>query len=284
MSELEEDNILVDVSSFKEKVKKSTKINLFKFIARSFFSISTLTLILVYLLSPLGKVKINKLSGNYYLSSNDVLKLANLSKKDSLLKVREDVLMNRLNASSYISSSSVKWHMTYLNIYVDEVAPIAKSKKDIILSNGILLEDYQVRHDDYVIDETVDLPEFIDYSGSKDSALFLNSLKYLNKDLFKLIQYLDEGAITFNDYVSEETYFSVFFKRNDALLRIRFEKSIIKDALCETKVLTDAINVYKSFNTVTLQINGDELEVYEGIYRYDEDTRSYKVVTLVERS
>lgn len=281
MSDFEDDNILVDVAQFKEKINKSAKTTLFKVIARSFFSILTLALIFSYLLSPMGKVKINKLSGNYFLNEEDVLNIANVSKDDSLLKIHEDVLMNKLNDSSYIASSKVKWHMTYLDIYIDEVAPMTKSDGEVILSNGISFDDYKMRHSDYVIPKKIQLPEFIDYISSNDSASFLNSLKCLDKELFQTIEYLDERVVTF-DNVSFQKYFGVYFRQNDDLFRIQFEKSIISDALAETKVLKDAINDYKSFNT--MYIDEIEKEVYEGVYRYDKNSKSYKVVKLEERS
>lgn len=280
MSDFEDDNILVDVSQFKEKVNKSTKISLFKVIARSFFSVLTLSFILVYLLSPMGKVKINQLSGNYYLDSDKVIELAGLSKRDSLLKIREDVIMNRLNESSYIASSNVSWHMTYLDVEIDEVAPMAKSNGEIILSNGISLDTYRIRHLDYEISKNLDLPEFINYSEANYSSIFLNALKRLDKNLFKKVKYLDEAQVITKKL--DSICFGVYFEIGEDLFRIQIQKSIILEGLGNKDALESAINSCdeKTFSTVKV----DELgkEVYEAIYYYD--GVSYKIVSLKEGS
>lgn len=282
MSDFEDDNILVEVSSFKEKVKKSAKITLFKVITRSFFSVLTLTLILVYLLSPMGKVKINHLSGNFYLNSDDVLEIANLSKNDSLLGIKEEDIMKKLNNSSYIASSTVRWHMTYLDIEIDEVAAIAMSNNETILSNGISFTDYRIRHSDYQIPDNLSLPQYINYIRSNDSITFLNAMKYLDKSLFQKVAYLDERLVTF-DGQKHEKYFGVYFRINEDLFRIQIEKTNILDAISETDLLLAAINSY-DFNFNKMFIEELNKEVYEGLYIFDKKTNTYKIISLVERS
>ncbi len=280
MNDFEDDQILVDVANFKEKINKSTKKSFIKVLVRSFFSLFSLALILIYIVSPLNKVKINQLSGNFYLTSENVLELANLTTEDSLLRYHKQEIMERLNSSSFVASSKVEWHMTYLNVYIDEVAPLAKSGNDILLSNGALLSNYQQLHNDYHIPENIHLPAFLDFKYSKDSMMFLNSLKSLDKNLFNKVVYFDEHLVSL-DGRNEEKYFGLYFTIKDDLFRLQIQKSIVAETLKDCQdVILSALDSYSSFSKRA--VNELEKEVYNAICYFDGST--YKVQSLVERS
>lgn len=275
MSDFEEENILVDAAKFKNRIKVAANRNLFKVITRSFFGLFIFVLIFAYLLTPLGKIKINKLTGNKFLNTDDILNIADISDKDLLLSVKEDEVIKKLNDSSYIATSKVSWHLTYLNIYVDEIAPIAKDENKVLLTNGLYLTDYQFVHQDYEIKEGLTLPSYLNYLSSNDSELFLNSLKLLSEEMYDKVMYLDERMVI----SSEENgkFFGVYFKINEDLFRIQFAKDILSEALDNHDVLQVALNDYQSFDKV--HVEELDTDVYEALYSCNKNACSIKKIT-----
>ncbi len=245
MSDWENESVLQDITKFNTEIKKQTRLNHFKVGILSVCATAILLANIIYLASPLSKAKINKLTGNYDLDSQEVLKIAGLE-NSSLLSVDVEKVINNLNASSYIATSSCTWHMTYLDIYIDEIVPIAKNEDSILLTNGKNYASYQLHNPDYQPDLNRHLPEYLSYVSSSDAHLFLNSLKYLDNELFNDIIYLDETVI--KDDLGSNKYFGIYFNKDGEVLRIRIEKGIIKEALENTSKLNDAIKRMEMFS------------------------------------
>lgn len=262
MNEYEDDVVLTDVSKISEEIKLQSKRNHSKIILCSFFSFAIVGLIATYLFSPIGKVKINNLSGNYYLNKDDVISLCGLSKHDSLLKVSVEKTIRQLNESPYVSRSSINWHLTYINVYVDEVAPIAKFEDDdIVLTNGESLKNYTQKYSSYKIDNYQinedKLPVFIRYVEQEQtkamtsySKNLLNALKTMDKDLYNnYLVKLDETSILLKDQLNPEVYLGLFFKINeDTNLRIRVNQNILRRVIQNTDILKNAIRNYAQFS------------------------------------
>lgn len=244
MSDWENESVLQDVTKFNTEIKKQTRISHFKVGILSFCATAILLANIIYLASPLSKAKINNLTGNYDLNSQDVLKIAGIE-NSSLLSVDVEQVISNLNSSSYIATSSCSWHMTYLDIYIDEIVPIAKNDDSILLTNGKNYASYQLHNPDYKPDLNRHLPEYLSYVSSSDAHLFLNNLKYLNSELFNDVVYLDETII--KDDLGSNKYFGVYFQKEENVLRIRIEKGIIKEALKNTSKLNDAIKRMEMF-------------------------------------
>lgn len=281
MSEHEDDIILTDISKISEEIKTQSKRNHTSIIIRSFFSLAIMSLLATYLFSPLGKVKINNLSGNYYLNKDDVIRLSGLSNDSSLLKVNVEKTMLKLNESPYISRSRINWHLTYVNVYVDEVAPIAKSEDDeILLTNGYTLRSYQAKYKDYSISNyNVDeshLPVFVNYNTDSSSGVaLLNGLKSLDKELYDdYLVKLDESLIILKEKPVAEKYYGLYFylKDSDKTLRIRINNEILKEALLNKEVFMDAIKNIDFYTKTN--------EVYEGVYY--KVNNSYRIATFEE--
>lgn len=252
MSELEDENILVDVSKFNNKITKTRQKVFLRMLISSISSFIILGCVGAYVFSPLSKVKIRELSGNYYLNDEDVLRFAKVSKNDSLLAINKENMIKNLLDSSYVSSPSISWNLTYLDVYVDEIAPMAKNENnEILLSNGLTYSYYQTNHNDYVLKDNVDVSNLPIYrgNGKEYSKQLLSSLKYLDKELFASVSYVDVGNIKSD--TSEGTYYGVYFKlENEEYLRIRFESSIVKLGLAKDEVIKSALKDYLAFDEV----------------------------------
>lgn len=252
VSELEDENILVDVSKFNNKITKTRQKVFLRMLISSISSFIILGCVGAYVFSPLSKVKIRELSGNYYLNDEDVLRFAKVSKNDSLLAINKENMIKNLLDSSYVSSPSISWNLTYLDVYVDEIAPMAKNENnEILLSNGLTYSYYQTNHNDYVLKDNVDVSNLPIYrgNGKEYSKQLLSSLKYLDKELFASVSYVDVGNIKSD--TSEGTYYGVYFKlENEEYLRIRFESSIVKLGLAKDEVIKSALKDYLAFDEV----------------------------------
>ena len=252
MSEFEDENILVDVSKFNNKITKTRKKVFLRMLISSIASFIILGCVGAYVFSPLSKVKIRELSGNYYLNDEDVLRLAKVSKNDSLLAINKENMIKNLLDSSYVSSPSISWNLTYLDVYVDEIAPMAKNENnELLLSNGLTYSYYQTNHNDYVLKDNVDVSNLPIYrgNGKKYSKQLLSSLKYLDKELFASVSYVDVGNI--KSATSEGTYYGIYFKlENEEYLRIRFESSIVKLGLESEVAIKNALKDYLDFYEV----------------------------------
>ena len=286
MSEYEDDVVLTDISKISEEIKLQSKKNHSKIILRSFFSIAIVSLIATYLFSPIGKVKINNLSGNYYLNKDDVISLCGLSKNDSILKVSVKKTMSKLNESPYVNRSSIDWHLTYLNVYVDEVAPIAKLEDgEILLTNGEIYSTYQKKYSSYTIDNyNVDinsLPVFIDYKSDTQSKTLLNYLKFFDQELYNRLVKLDETMIILKEIPTPEKYLGLYFELDtDYILRVRINHKILKEALQNKEAFISAFRSPKE----EYYYNKDN-DIYEGVYYKVENEKKkddYRIVTFEE--
>jgi cell division protein FtsQ len=109
----------------------------------SFFFL--LLLVVVYFQSDLSHVKKITVSGNYFVTDNEILEKSNISTKTKYLNVSEDEIMDRLEDISEVSSVSIqKKFFNQVVIKVSEFQRVGYFRKENLyypmLQNGKMLE------------------------------------------------------------------------------------------------------------------------------------------------
>lgn len=272
MNSVEDENVLIDVSKFNQKIKHQRKLNCFSMAFRSFFSLLLIAVTGLYIFSPLSKVKIDDLIGNYDLTKEDIMLKAKLNNK-SLLSVNATEIIEVLNSYSDIASSKVEWTPTHINVYVDEITAIARIEDDFLLTNGITLSSYQTQYADFKTNTTRHMPLFKEYEVAKkdDAKLLLNHLKYMDKSLFEQVDYLDITSIFKGE--NRANYFGIYFNVHDEMLRVRFMKSLIDDVVKNKDKLLTVIQLLEEDQRKTNEeriFRKTENDIYDTIYTCNE--------------
>lgn len=247
------DELLFDHANFYSRVEGRKKKKSLLFITQIVFFVLIWASLLVYILTPLGKVGQAHIEGNYYLSQSEVLNYAKIKKSTLLVSVNKEEIEDRLNANSRIQNASVKWSPFSLSISFNEIVPIAKIDDSILLSNGSKYEVF-ILNNDYDLDpSTLHLAQFVNspFLGNIPQVKFLESLKILEKGLFNKTDYLDITRIGEDDTL----YYGIYVKVNDdEYIRIRTTHELLAE-IYDNAILSVVINAYDQFIKNTDEVN-----------------------------
>lgn len=147
-----EESAIKDLNlEFEEKVKKKNKRTTIYFFARLGIVFLTFLLIAIYLLSPLSSAENMSLSGQIYLTENDIYQALNISnaEKTSLFSLSKEKVEQLLNSHPLIKKSSVELSPFSFNIDIEEIAPSAKYKDVIYSSTGDIVPEEIVKNDNF---------------------------------------------------------------------------------------------------------------------------------------
>lgn len=230
MSEVKyNDDILAHIGDFENRVQSRHKKKIISLISRIVFFVLITATLLTYFLSPLGKVKIDDLQGNYYYSKEEITALIDMNNKH-MLSIDEDEIANKLDQNPRLKNVQVKWTPFHLNVKLNEIVPLVKTETgEAVLSNGVLYDEYLLKNPTYDLSlDGLHLPEAI-FKFTNDTYVirFLENLKLLAKQDFANVDYID---ITYDESEgSKVLYFGIYYKLvNDTYLRIRSPLSVMK--------------------------------------------------------
>lgn len=220
-------------------------------------------LIVVYFVTPISKVYNSTIDGMIYLTSENYLSIAGISKSNSLYLISPDAIASSLKQYPLIDESSVKVSVTPmgLNIFAQEISPMFKYNDEYYLTNGNKVDDSLLNNQD----------EFIKNYMSSYLPLSLDLVSKPLNDKFNLTRYVHLCNIILNIRKSTNTYKTMYVGYDADNYYYDFYYSIDDNTLL--KVSFDALN---SISIASKIINEDSLKIYlekdlNGKYLYNDE-------------
>lgn len=135
-----------DGITFRERTKLARQKRLFNTLKRLYVVIAAWALVITYLVSPYSKARINTISGNRtIITQDDVYQIGNFSSQMFWWSINEQEIEQRLNNYKFVSSANIIVHPLGLDVELYEISVVAKYGSEcnsygdactFILSNG----------------------------------------------------------------------------------------------------------------------------------------------------
>lgn len=253
-----EESTIKDVNlEFEERVKEKNKRTNIYFFIRLVIVFLTFLLVGIYLLSPLSSTKNMTLSGNIYLTENDIYQAMNIndSEKTSLYSLSKEKTEELLNNHPLIKKSSVELTPFSFNVEIVEKAPSAQYNEKVYSSTGEIIDREIMENESfssYFTSSKEKLATFINEPIVHDNfSTYLLMVCKINKEKY-CIKYLeaDENKKSFILYYKQDGNLPYF------RVNLIYDDKINLDLYVNNLILTEEL--IAAFNK---KINNDELSL-----------------------
>lgn len=267
------------MSDFETELQNRAKKNKKTFITKiSVIGIIAL-LIVVYFVTPISKVSNSTIDGMIYLSVDNYLSIAGISKSNSLYLIDKDKIANALKDYPLIDESSVNVSISPmgLNIFAQEISPMFKYENEYYLTNGNKVDDSLINSTDEFIKNymTSYLPMSLSLVTKPLEGKF-NKTRYIR--LCNLILNLRKSEnkyqVSYVGYDEDNYYFDFYYKIDEStLLKVSF------DALNSISIASNIINQNSLEKYLEKGIDGNYLYNDSRIVPYEEtiEDKTYSI-------
>lgn len=221
-----------NVSNFEKKIRTIQKKKKTNLIVKIISACLTFCLIVVYFLLPVSKVSNSKINGNIFYTSDEILSIAGINKKQSLYLISKEKITKNLVSSPLIDDRSVKVKITPLGLSIDfeEIVPVLKYQDSQYLSDGSLLDQDLLKSKDPLIGDYLYLhtQNLIPVFSKPFEDKFVSSrVEHLSKLILSLSED-SKNKILGVDYNSDSYYYSFYYQtglEDDTLLKVVFDSA-----------------------------------------------------------
>ena len=267
------------MSDFETELQNRAKRNRKTFITKvSVIGVIAL-LIVVYFVTPISKVSNSTIDGMIYLSVDNYLSIAGISKSSSLYLINKDSIANALKEYPLIDESTVSVSVSPLglNIFAQEISPMFKYENDYYLTNGNKVDESLTNNQDTFIQEYMKtyLPSSLSLLTKPLDGKF-NKTRYIH--LCNLILNLRKSEnkyqVSYVGYDADNYYYDFYYKIDDSnLLKVSF------DALNSVSIASNIINQNSLDKYMGKDLNGNYLYDDSRIVPYQEtiENKTYTI-------
>lgn len=221
-----------NVSNFEKKIRTIQKKKKTNLIVKIISACLTFCLIVVYCLLPVSKVSNSKINGNIFYTSDEILSIAGINKKQSLYLISKEKITKNLVSSPLIDDRSVKVKITPLGLSIDfeEIVPVLKYQDSQYLSDGSLLDQDLLKSKDPLIGDYLYLhtQNLIPVFSKPFEDKFVSSrVEHLSKLILSLSED-SKNKILGVDYNSDSYYYSFYYQtglEDDTILKVVFDSA-----------------------------------------------------------
>lgn len=272
------------VSNFEAKIRSIQKKKKRNLVVKIISCCLVFLMLVVYFILPVSRVSNSKVNGNIHYTSEQILEIAGLNKKDSLYLISKDKIKENLKKAPLIDENEIDISITPLGLTIDveEIVPILQYEEDIYMSDGKLLDEELLKSKDplvgdYLFLHTKDLIPV--YSKPFEEKFTSSRVEHLSK----LILSLDEESrnrIKGVSYDSSTYYFSFYYEtgiEDDTILKIVFDSAKkVEDlnVIIESEKIDQYISILNDPKT-----KDNFVSFTETIEGQDTQIKSIKIVT-----
>lgn len=194
---------------FDEKYEQKKKRKIKKGFLKFFLFLVVVALIVYLIISDIFKLQVINVTGNQYVSSEEVIKYAKVSEGQNLIFVYLSEISNNIEGHDEIQSAVVNYDSyNQITIEVEEEPVLFKSEQGYYLSSGYLVD----------LDITQPVVDFNNFEQAIDQELILEELAVLFDNNPEVYEHISQ--ITFEpDNMVEDRL--VFFMRDSNRVYIR---------------------------------------------------------------
>lgn len=230
---------LTSSNEFESKIRLMQKKKKRNLIVKIVSACIAFSLIFVYFITPISRVSNTTINGNVKYTTDQILEIAGLNKKDSLYLISKDEIAENLKNSPLIVNDSVEVKLSPLglDIQLEEIVPVLKYENDVYMSNGTTLDKSLLQSKDplvidYLFVNTQNLITL--YSKPYEDKFVSSRVSHLSKLILNLGEE-ERNKIVGVSYDSKNYYYCFYFQVDgeETLLKIVFDSAKRIDTLVE---------------------------------------------------